>query len=197
MNLASVAGLTVTVLPSSTWYRAVEVAHWQNPLGYTHTASAITRFNGGNNYFILYLAPDPVTALLEVQALARSIHAANPVSIAPHRYAVFPISVGGVNVVDLGDFQERTRLATTAQELTGNWRSYPGQGPTGAIGYVRHSGQRQAPTQALGAALAGQTTIQGFLSPSAQNPLKSNLMLFPNGLTIDWQGLTITGTATP
>ena len=135
-------------------------------------------------HHLIYLAPVPLHALLEVQALVRSFHAPFPIAVAPHKYVVFAVSVNSIDVVDLGDHVQRWAIAGSAQELTGDWRAYPLRGPTGTHGDVR-SNRRAAPTQELGARLHQAPGIAGFLAPSAYDARFSNLVVFPDKISVD------------
>jgi hypothetical protein len=81
-------------------------------------------------------------------------------------------------VADLTDLTEQHRLATTAQELTGDWRGYLLRGPTTPVS--RPNGL--APTQLLGAALHGVPGLEGFRTLSAKVPTLMNLVVFPDKL---------------
>jgi len=67
-------------------------------------------------------------------------------------------------------------LATTAQELTGDWDGYQLRSArtsvSGPVGI--------APTQALGAALYASGAFEGFLAISAKIPYQKVLGVFPN-----------------
>lgn len=57
---------------SSTWFRAVQTQYPSNPLGFAHTPATPSRYSAGTGqYPLLYLAPDPLTALLEHRAFVR------------------------------------------------------------------------------------------------------------------------------
>ena len=95
-------------------------------------------------YHLIYLAADPTTALLEVQALVRSAHLPRPLPVAPRKYVVFPITVDGIQVVDFGDAGARTAIQTTVQELTGDWRDYPNRRPRGTWPRIRSQSHGRA-----------------------------------------------------
>ena len=135
-------------------------------------------------HHLIYLAPTPLLALLEVQALVRSFHSPSPLVVALHKYVVFAVSVQGIDVVDLGDSVQRKALAGSAQELTGDWRAYPTRRPAGTHPDVR-SHRLAAPTQELGAQLRPVSRIAGFLAPSAYDSRISNLVVFPAKVAID------------
>lgn len=101
-----------------------------------------------------------------------------------------PISVGRIDVVDFGDPADRATANTSVQELTGDWRAYPSRRSVGTAPIVR-SDVSSAPTQSLGEALASDKRVSGFLSPSAPNANRSNLIVFPNRVRLDEQRRTI------
>ena len=138
-------------------------------------------------WHLIYLAADPTTALLEVQALVRSTHLPRPLPVDLRKYAVFPITVDGIQVVDFGDAGARTAIQTTVQELTGDWRDYPNRRPRGTWPRVR-SNRADAPTQDLGARLQASAHVAGFLSASAHQATQSNLVIFPTNVTLDKRG---------
>lgn len=178
------ASLPTITLTRRTWYRAVPIAHAGTPLG---TGAAVSRFCPvAAGYHLIYLAADPTTALLEVQALVRSTHLPRPLPVALRKYVVFPITVDGIQVVDFRDAGARTPIQTTVQELTGNWRDYPNLQPNGAWPGVRvRSYRTDAPTQELGAQLQTIHRVAGFLSASAHKATRSNLVIFPKKVTLN------------
>ena len=185
MNLTGAGGRLPRIsLVSRTWYRAVRNAHRGQPLHFMHTSRSVSRFNSGSgNYHLLYLSPSPRIALLEVQALVATFTPPTMHLIDP-RYAVFPVSVALDDVVDFGASICRARVTTSVQELTGDWQDYPRRRRSGAPPAVR-SRDVAAPTQELGAALAGEPSLEAFLAPSAKAPDVSNLVVFPHRVSID------------
>ena len=182
MISSTVSRLRTNVLSASIWYRAAPIAYAGTPLG---SGPAMSRFcSVSATHHLIYLAANPTTALLEVQALVRSFHAELPLSVAPHKYVVFPIRVSGIEVVDFGDPADRATVRTSTQELTGDWRAHPMRGLSGASPIVR-SGVLSAPTQDLGAALAKVPGVSGFLSPSAHDARQLNLIVFPQKVRLD------------
>ena len=183
----------VALINGQLWYRAVLPLYWRDPLGYNHTYKKPSRFSAGKGaYPLLYLAPDPITALLEVQALIRlAKFYLRPPSRAVPSYGVFSVRVNIKTAMDFGDPSLRQFARYTAQELTGDWRTYVLRNPLGPSPQVR-SATKIAPTQALGNSLAkARPDLEGFLSPSAVRPTVSNLVLFPDRLSIDSRNLTI------
>ena len=163
--------------------------HRRTPLG---SGRGVSRFSSPFvSYELIYLALTPVLALLEVQALARSLHSPSPLAVAVHKYWVFPVTVDGIDVVDFGNPNERTLVEASAQEMTGDWRSYPIRTSAGSHLVVR-SHVRDAPTQVLGENLDLDPKIAGFLAPSAYDAGVSNLVVFANKVSRAGAGTTIT-----
>ncbi|MFT4039181.1 MAG: RES family NAD+ phosphorylase [Thermomicrobiales bacterium] len=152
-------------------------------------ANARTRFNPGNArppvFELLYLALDPDTALLEKQAQFGNPYT-QPVSFTPaprmNRTVVVDVHVNLQHVVDLADTSAHTALATTAQELTGDWMGYE----------VRDMTVRQpvltapvgiAPTQTLGWELFHEPDIEGMRVISARDATSCCLVIFTHKLT--------------
>ena len=181
MNPDRVAALAGTRLAKSTWYRATLGPY--APLEFGHTSLATTRFGAARSrYFMLYLAADPATALLEVEAVVATHNPPQTHNLQPGVYTVWPISVALDNVIDFGDPSCRSAVETSAQELTGDWRATrPIAGSPPAV----RSRASEAPTQRLGAALERSIQVEGFLTPSAKAPAISNLVVFPHRVHID------------
>ncbi len=155
----------------SKWYRAVPANHWKKALGTAHTSGTRSRYNPGDAakvpFEIIYLAENPAVALFEVQAIYgppdRPI--ADPIR---SKMMVADVDVSLKFIVDLTDPRHHKMLATSAQELTGNWQ-------------VAHP-LGDAPTQRLGSALFATGGIEGFLAISAKMPLCKTLVIFPQKL---------------
>lgn len=112
---------------SRTWFRAVQTRYLRKPLDFAHTATATSRYNKGNRrYPLLYLAPDPLTALLEHRAFVRLPGLPGQLGLLPTGSAasilVFPVDVDPKTVIDLANPGTSNH---TMQELTGDWRNYP------------------------------------------------------------------------
>ena len=181
MNPDHVAGLAEIRLARSTWYRATPGR--RAPLEFGHTSKATTRFGSALcQYFMLYFAADPATALLEVEAVVATHNPPHTHNIQPSAYTVWPVSVALNNVVDFGDPGCRRVVGTSAQELTGDWRT---RHPAAGSPPVVRSRASEAPTQQLGAALEHGPSVKGFLTPSAKAPAISNLVVFPHRVDID------------
>ena len=182
MKPSSVISLPSCSLTKMDWYHAVPIKHAGNPLCYAHTYASRTRFNAGHsNYPLLYFAPTAQIALLEVRVLVRS--AGGAILVAPSAYVIYRVSIHLNCIVDFGDPASRGVVCSTAQELTGDWMTYPLRNPSGSQPEVR-SHNPDAHTQDLGHALHKQQCIEGFLSPSAQAARYSNLIVFPDRVTV-------------
>jgi hypothetical protein len=178
MNLVNCANVP-TQPERGTWYRAIQVQYLGTPLQTFRTAGAPTRFNEGNRQFeILYFADNHQVALYEVQAMLGSplygVTLPNPYLT----WTILNVQVQLFEVVDLTNTNNQAMVQTSAQELTGDWRSYQLRGPTMPI--PQPTGP--APTQQLGAALYGVAPIEGFLTLSARVPTQRILAVFPQKL---------------
>jgi hypothetical protein len=74
---------------------------------------------------ILYLAENPMVAMFEARVLFGS--PSTPGGVVPHParpMVVLPVTVDLEAVADLTEDAEANVVSTTAQELTGDWRSY-------------------------------------------------------------------------
>ena len=188
MNVAGVGKLNLSALASQQWHHAVPQAYAHRPLAWSHTRSAISRFKPiGTTFPLLYFAPDPVTALFEVQALLGHPRI-GPVLLNASHWHVAQVSIQLGAIADLASSaSERAAIDTTVQELTGDWADYGVR--TTVSGPVQSN--PPAPTQALGESLYMRGNCQGFLAPSAKNSVFANLVVFPDRVGIDHQGLTI------
>lgn len=171
----------------STWYRTVRDKYAGQPLDWEHTRYHGSRFKRSDARFsILYFAPDDSTALLEARGLLSHL----PQGGVPGRskpWSTVPVTVRLDRVVDLRTTAERKQIATTVQELTGDWVDYAYR--TASTPEV--SSTPPAPTQELGEALYYKTDCQGFLSPSSKNSMLPNLVVFPDRVSIDRRAFTI------
>jgi len=165
------------------WFRAIQPQFWTTSLATAQTAVIPSRFNAGANatplFEILYLAENPMVALFEVQALFGS--PTQPGGVIPHprqAWITVNVTVQLQAVADLTEVTAHTRLETTAQELTGDWRGYQQRSPLTSV----REPVGTAPTQALGAALYAVPGLEGFRSLSAPLPYHSTLIVFPQKL---------------
>ena len=124
------------------------------------------RFTPKGSFDTAYLTQDPVTALLEVQAV---MSIGGYVRLAGANPQVVVTILGTVaNVLDTTDPTVRAALRTSTSELTGVWAYVPG----GAI----------APTQLLGQLAYDGGRIHGIKYTSSKNPPATCLCVFPERL---------------
>jgi RES domain-containing protein len=144
-----------------------------NPLWSGGAAQRGARFTPIGGFDSIYLAADPITALMEV-SLVFQIPNAPPFTIATPPWVVFAVVGVVTETLDLCDVSIQAALKTNLQELTGHW-SYPqslflnNQGPI-------------PPTQVLGQAAYDSGMITGIRYPSAKQPQSSCLVVFPGRL---------------
>ena len=81
-------------------------------------------------------------------------------------------------MADLTAVASQNLLATTAQELTGDWEGYQLRSPRTSVSEP----VGLAPTQELGAAIYDVPDLEGFRTPSARVPYAMNLVVFPEKL---------------
>lgn len=72
-------------------------------------------------------------------------------------------------VLDVTDPDVQTAFGTNLQELTGSW-------------IALNAGGVEAPTQRLGRAVSDLGGIEALVVPSAQDPRRSNIAVFPDRL---------------
>ena len=170
MNPRPIPRIRPITLKTRTWFRAVRPQLATSP---PRPSRNITRFNPGpklgpHGFALLYFAPDPVTALLEIQSLLGSF-SSNIVPNPAQNATVLRYTISQtLNVYDLTEPATCTILGTTQQELTGDWRMYrPPEAP--------------AATQLVASILyTMMPPAHGFLARSARNPAVNNLVLFWN-----------------
>jgi len=121
------------------------------------------RFTPKGGFDSVYLAWDPVTALLEVQALVVVAGATLPLRAAP--WAL--VTVDGIvsNVLDLTDASVLKALGTNEQEMTGTWAK-----------------ATNPPTQELAQIAYDSNRIEGIKYRSAKHPDGVNLVVFSDRL---------------
>jgi hypothetical protein len=168
---------------TGTWYRAIQPQFWQRSLQTSHTKTLSSRFNPGRaaspQFEILYLAENHLVALFEVQALLGS--PLPPALLVPnpyHAWTLINVQVQLQHVANLTDVTEQALIATTAQELTGDWRGNQFRSPVSSV--TAPTGP--APTQELGAALFALSELEGFRTVSARVPTHASLIVFPEKL---------------
>lgn len=183
MNLSACRSLTTAPL-TGTWYRAIQCNYWNSLLATAHSTMIPGRFNAGNparpGFEILYLAEDHQVALYEVRALLGSPwpgmdYVPNPSGA----WVVINVRIRLGRVADLTRDSQRRLIATTVQELTGDWRGYQLREPHPRL---KPPYWTRVPTQRLGHALHNVRGLEGFLTYSARVATHRNLMVFPGKL---------------
>ena len=195
MNLAGCA-LLATRPENQVWFRAIQPQHWASALATAQTTRIPSRYSPASNrtpaFPILYLAENHLVALLEVGALLGSPQPGGQYTPNPRQaWVLLNVQVTLQRVADLTDPGEQHKVATTAQELTGDWRDYSLRGPTMSV--TGPTGL--APTQLLGAALHAIPVLEGFRAVSAKVPTHMNLVVFPDKLAAG-SGIAFTNPAT-
>lgn len=183
MNLAAVGRLPLGPV-AGTWTRAVAPHFMPTALHTAHTRRVFSRFSPGPlgtpPFEILYLAESRMVALFEVQALFGS--PTHPGGVVPNpRGAWTAISVQArlSAAADLTQILAQSHLATSVQELTGDWRGYRLRGPGASVPLPIGI----APKQELGEALYRDSRgIEGFRTVSAKLPDRMVLAVFPQNL---------------
>jgi hypothetical protein len=182
VNLSG-CGLLTAAAEAGVWYRTIEPQYWPTALQTSQTVLSSSRFNPGpllNPLFeTLYLAEDLQVALFEVEALLG--FPTHPGGVFPQprlAWTILNVQVQLQRVADLTAVAAQTLLATTAQELTGDWEGYQLRSTRTSVSEP----VGLAPTQELGAALSSVPNLEGFRTPSARVPYARNLVVFPQKL---------------
>lgn len=178
MNLSRCGSIS-TAPENRTWYRAIQPQHLRTALQTAHTAAITSRFSdGGNRFEIIYLAENHTVALYEVQAMLGSplhgVSQPNPFQA----WTLLNVDVVLYEVADLTRKANQDLIETSAQELTGDWRSYRLRGRTTSVSEPTGT----APTQELGEALFRTEQLEGFRTVSAKVPTCMILGVFPRKL---------------
>jgi RES domain-containing protein len=114
------------------------------------------RYTPKNSFETVYMAKDIVTALTEVQALI-SIPSGPAFTIVSAPWVTVAIQGFLSSVLDLTQAANVQAIGSSYQELTGAWRSVPGQ--TG-----------EPPTHLLGRLCHSSGRFDGICYPSSKNP---------------------------
>ena len=115
------------------------------------------RFTPKGDFETVYLAEDPITAFAEAWLVLQHPNV-SPLTL--HVPPLVHIAVDAVllSVLDVTDASVQTALATTRQELSGDWRSIQAQG-------------LEAPTQTLGRICYESGRFDAIRYHSSKNPL--------------------------
>jgi hypothetical protein len=187
VNPSAVSSLSTSTL-SGLWWRAIQTRHLPTPLATSHSTTIPGRFNGGTRLHpgpeVLYLAEDLLVAQFEVGALLGSPLAGHSFLPSPAAvgWSFLPMTVNLNRVLDLTSHVEITKLDTSLQELTGDWRGYGLRLPHHPA--ITSPLWTNVPTQQLGSGLAASGLFDGLVTYSAKVPTKRNLIIFRNQLTI-------------
>jgi RES domain len=131
----------------------------------------------------MYLAADHFVSLFEVDAVLGSPLPGRTILPNPGTaWTIISVEVQLARVADLSNPSNVELLETSFQELTGDWRGYKYRPQ---IPPLRAPYWTNVPTQRLGHALFRVRGLEGFLAPSARDPTKLNLMVFPDKLRAD------------
>ena len=127
------------------------------------------RYTPKNSFETIYMARDMVTALAEVLAIV-SGHSGPAFTIASGPWTIVAIQGFLSSVLDLTAATNVQAIGSSYQELTGAWRSVPGQSgepPTHLLGRVCHKSKR----------------FDGICYPSSKNaPVGVCVAAFPDRL---------------
>lgn len=119
-----------------TWYRIGDLSYLldgDDPLSGAGSKYASGRFHRKGDVLCVYLAGDPVTAVIE--------GCSDPKIVAPRLLIAVEVQLS--NVLDLCDERNHDMLGTTLQELTGSWKRYENKiAPTQRLGYLAAEGKR-------------------------------------------------------
>jgi len=149
------------------WWRAVGLRHLlktrAEPLWAGGAKIEGARFTPKGGFDSLYLSPDPVTALAEVNGLVMLPTGPLPVQTPP--LTLFAVHGIVTRVLDLTDATTVSMLGTNPQELTGSW--------------VKSA---HPPTQSLAQAAYDSGRVAAIQYTSAKWDGKKNLVVFPERL---------------
>ena len=172
-QLAAVLGTLALGSARGPWFRALGYRHLLGPppgltgppqLLWGGAASRMgARFTPQGGFDSIYLAGDPVTALVEISALV--LLPDGPVSVRTSPWVMVSVAGRLSRVLDLTAPATLAALGTTEQEVTGPWVMDP-----------------HPPTQRLARAAYDSGRIAGIKYRSAKHPDGLNLVVFPDRL---------------
>jgi len=137
-----------------------------------------SRFTPKEGFESIYLAADPITALMEVSFVFQNPNAA-PFTMATPPWVIFAVDGVVTETLDLCDASIQSTLNTSMQELTGDW-SY-----SQAL-FLNNQGA-PPPTQVLGQVAYDSSIVAGIRYPSAKQPQSTCLVVFPDRLIMNRQ----------
>ncbi len=181
MNIAGCPALA-TKPENRVWFRASQPVNWTTALQTSHTTRTPSRFSTATKakptFQIMYLAEDHVVALYEVGALLGSPFTGKNVPYPHNAWTILNVHVTLQYVADLTLAPEQAKIATTAQELTGDWEANSYRTPQSSVNQPTGF----APTQLLGQTLFQMRGLEGFRTISAKRPTHMSLVIFPSKL---------------
>jgi RES domain-containing protein len=130
------------------------------------------RFTPRGGFPTVYLASDPYTALLEVEATLRNPFGP-PFTLRTPPWTLFSVDGVLADVLDLTDIDIQSRLGTNLAELTGDWRV------TASLGLA-------PPTHLLGQVAYDSRVVTALVYASAKNTAQGiGVAVFADRLTRD------------
>lgn len=146
---------SLPVLPKSgVAYRLIHAKYAGSTLSSIGSLKFGGRYNPPQTFEALYLASNPVTALVEVNAVVQTASGLLGVKGPPRILLSVDYRLNAI--LDLNDLNIQSALATSLPELIAPWR------PINAQGQI-------APPQMLGAAVYGLQSIEALKVPSARD----------------------------
>jgi RES domain-containing protein len=144
-----------------------------NPLWSGGARNRGARFTPKGGFDSIYLASDPITALMEVSLVLQNPNA--PVfTMATPPWVIFAVEGVITEVIDVCSSAIQSLLNTNLQELTGDWAYYQSA-------YLINQAPLP-PTQILGQAAYDCRVVTGLKYPSAKQPQSACLVIFPDRL---------------
>lgn len=167
-----------------TAYRTIDQSHFRSPLYTKQSLTHRGRFNPGSGvhpwrrFEVLYLSQNHLISGLEAQWLFGDPYDNFYVPGRLGTLVTLNVEVSLRFVTDLTIRASQKELDISAQELTGDWRSYQHRSRKFPIMLPRGI----APTQLLGMRLFQRSQLEGFFYVSAKDGRYWNLAIFPDKL---------------
>jgi len=149
-----------------TLYRATRLEFLRTLSGTEGAWGVANRYSLAKMSHAMYLADGPDQAMLESTRQFHSTFGANAIIPA---FAVFPVYVDLVKVLDLTDPEIQDILGSSLEELTGDWRA--------ALEERQNHPRRRVVTHDLGRA-AFEAGWEALKYPSAPHPRRWNVVVF-------------------
>jgi len=141
------------------WYRNVSIEFISHPLGGVGSILGGGRYNLPDSFEVLYMAPDPHTAIEEAKR--------EPFDKKMPPQLLITAEIKTQVILNLEDKAIINALGIIEEKLFKPWR------------YPKY---KEAYTQALGRIIYGYNIFEGIRYPSAKIENKYNLAIFPNRL---------------